>query len=135
MLTMQLSVGRRLLRRPGLTLRYEGGYLDYARRSDLYWDPDRYFTQGLALVMRQPVFKRVVLQLEARVGYGNDDGRSALERAFGASVALAEIGGVTAEIGYRYGETGRVDSPGASAGGGYSVHSGMLSLRYRFGKT
>jgi hypothetical protein len=135
LLAMQMSVGRRLLRRPNLTLRYEGGYLDYARRSDLYWDPNRYFNSGMAVVMRQPLATSVALQVEARVGYGNDDGRSALERSFGASVALAEIAGVTAELGYRYGETGRVDSPGAAGGGGYSVHSGTFSLRYRFGKT
>jgi hypothetical protein len=76
----------------------------------------------------------VTLQLEARVGYGDEEGQGSLERSFGASLALAEIAGITAEVGYRYGETGRVGDPGASSKG-YVAHSGTLGFRYRFGAT
>ena len=79
------------------------------------------------------IVQRVSLQVEARVGYGNEEGASSLERTFGTALAFADFAGFTAEVGYRYGETGRVNSPGSSGRTGYSVHTGTLTLRYRFG--
>lgn len=134
LVALQASLARRILRRPGVTLRVDTGYIDYAERSDRYWDPAQYVTSGLGAVLRQPLVRGVSLQLDARVGYGQEEGLGSLERSFGASLALAEVLGLTAEVGYRYGETGRVGSVGATGGGnGYVAHNGTLAVRYRFG--
>ena len=134
LVALQASLARRILRRPGVTLRVDTGYIDYAERSDLYWDPARYVTNGLSAILRQPLVRGVTLQLDARVGYGEEEGQGSLERSFGASLALADLLGLTAELGYRYGETGRVGSVGATGGGtGYVAHNGTLAVRYRFG--
>jgi hypothetical protein len=136
LVALQLSLARRVLRRPGVTIKWDGGYLDYAERSDLYWDPARYVTTGVAGIARQALFAGVYLQLEARVGYGQEEDQGSLERSFGATLALAEVQGITAELGYRYGEAGRVGSVGAAGGGdGYVAHYGTFGLRYRFGST
>jgi hypothetical protein len=50
----------------------------------------------VALVLRQELMPKVALQAEARVGYGNEEGIGALERTFGAALALADVAGVTA---------------------------------------
>src|SRR6185369_11534723 len=47
LIALQGSLARRILRKPGVTLKLDAGYLDYGDRSDLYWDPARYQTQGL----------------------------------------------------------------------------------------
>lgn len=134
LVALQASLARRILRRPGVTLRLDGSYLDYGERSDLYWDPAQYFTHGVGAIMGQEIVGGVSLQLEARVGYSQEEGQGALERSFGATLALAEVLGLTAEVGYRYGETGRVGGVGASGGGnGYVAHNGTLGVRYRFG--
>jgi hypothetical protein len=115
-------------------LKLDAGYLDYAERSDLYWDPARYQTQGLSAIFRQELFPKVSLQFDARVGYGIEESQGSLERSFGVSLALAEIRGLTAELGYRYGETGRVGGVGDTGGSnGYVAHNGTIALRYRFG--
>jgi tetratricopeptide (TPR) repeat protein len=134
LVALQASLARRILRKPGVTLKLDAGYLDYAERSDLYWDPARYETQGLSAILRQAIFPKVALQLEARVGYGREESQGSIERSFGASLALAEVVGITAELGYRYGETGRVGGVGDTGGGsGYVAHNGTVALRYRFG--
>ncbi|MCC6764712.1 MAG: tetratricopeptide repeat protein [Deltaproteobacteria bacterium] len=133
LVALQASLARRVLRKPGVTVKLDAGYLDYADRSDLYWDPARYLTQGLSAIVRQEIAPKVALQVDARVGYGQEEGQGSLERSFGAGLALAEVGGLTAEFGYRYGETGRVGSVGGGNGGGYVAHSGTIAVRYRFG--
>lgn len=134
LVALQASLARRILRRPGVTLRVDTGYIDYAERSDVYWDPAQYVTNGVSATLRQQLVRGVSLQLDARVGYGQEEGQGSLERSFGASLALAEVMGLTAEVGYRYGETGRVGGVGATGGGGgYVAHNGSLALRYRFG--
>ena len=130
-MALQASLARRVLRKPWLTLKLDAGYLDYAERSDRYWDPAQYVTQGLGATLRQALAPKVTLQVEARVGYGQEEGQGSLERSFGASLALADVAGLTAELGYRYGETGRVGSVNGS--GGYVAHSGTIALRYGFG--
>lgn len=131
LVALQASLARRVLRKPGVTLKLDTGYLDYAQRSDLYWDPALYWTQGLSAVLRQEIAPKVTLQIDARIGYGEEEGQGSIERSYGASLALAEVAGLTAELGYRYGETGRVGSTGASSG--YVAHSGTIAVRYRFG--
>ncbi len=133
LVALQASLARRVLRKPGLTLRLDGGYLGYADRSDVYWDPARYVTQGLSAILRQEVLTKVTFQLDARVGYGQEEGQGSLERSFGATLALADVAGLTADLGYRYGETGRVGSTGGSSG--YVAHTGSIGVRYRFGAT
>lgn len=134
LVALQASLARRILRRPGVTLRVDTGYIDYAERSDVYWDPAQYVTNGLSAILRQSLVRGVSLQLDARVGYGQEEGQGSLERSFGASLGLAEVRGLTAELGYRYGETGRVGGVGATGGGGgYVSHNGTLAVRYRFG--
>jgi tetratricopeptide (TPR) repeat protein len=134
LVALQASLARRILRKPGITLKLDAGYLDYAERSDLYWDPARYQTQGLSAIFRQELFPKVSLQFDARVGYGIEESQGSLERSFGVSLALAEIRGLTAELGYRYGETGRVGGVGDTGGSnGYVAHNGTIALRYRFG--
>jgi hypothetical protein len=85
-------------------------------------------------VLRQQLMPKVHLQVEARVGYGQEEGQGSLERSFGASLSILEMAGVTAEVGYRYGETGRVGNVSGGGGNGYSAHSGTIGLRYRFGR-
>ncbi|MCC6848863.1 MAG: tetratricopeptide repeat protein [Deltaproteobacteria bacterium] len=133
LVALQASLARRVLRKPGVTVKADAGYLDYAERSDLYWDPARYLTQGLSAIVRQEIAPSVTLQLDARVGYGQEEGQGSLERSVGVGLALAEVAGLTAELGYRYGETGRVGSVGGGNGGGYVAHSGTIAVRYRFG--
>jgi tetratricopeptide (TPR) repeat protein len=136
LVALQASLARRLLRRPGVTLRVDTGYLDYAERSDLYWDPAQYVTNGLSAIFRHEVVRGVSLQVDARVGYGQEEGQGSLERSFGAALALADVLGLTAELGYRYGETGRVGGVGDAGGGnGYVAHNGTLAVRYRFGSS
>jgi len=127
---LRASIGRRIMR-PGLTLRYEAGYLSTARRSNLYWDPAQYWTQGAVLAFTRPIAAHLRATLEARLGYGSDDGKGALERGFGGKLEVFEIAGLTAELGYRYGETGRTSLNGGSTG--YHAHTGTLSVSYRFG--
>jgi tetratricopeptide (TPR) repeat protein len=129
---LKASIGRRILR-PGLSLRYEIGYLSTAQRSDLYWDPARYWTQGAVLAFTRPIAPHLRIALEARVGYGDDDGTHSLERAFGGKLEIVEIAGLTAELGYHYGETGRASLDGGPSG--YHAHTGSLSVSYRFGTT
>jgi len=133
LVALQASLARRVLRRPGVTLKVDAGYLGNAARSDLYWDPKRYATQGLTAVLRQDIVPKMSVQLEARVGYGQEEGQGSLERSFGATLAIAEMVGITAEVGYRYGETGRVGNVSGGGGSGYVAHSGTFALRYRFG--
>ncbi len=133
LVALQASLARRVLRQPGVTLKLDAGYLGYTERSDLYWDPSRYVTQGLSAILKQQLAPKVNLQVDARVGYGLEDGQGSLERSFGATLAITDVVGVTAEIGYRYGETGRVGSTGMSTG--YVAHTGTIGLRYRFGAT
>jgi hypothetical protein len=133
LVALQASLARRILRKPGVTLKLDAGYLDYADRSDLYWDPVRYLTEGLTAILRQEIAPKVSLQIEARVGYGQEESQGSLERSFGASLALVEVAGLTAELGYRYGETGRVGSVGGGNGNGYVAHSGTIAVRYGFG--
>jgi hypothetical protein len=135
LVALQASLGRRVLRKPGVTLKLDASYLGYAERSDLYWDPQRYVTEGVSAVLRQQLLPKVTLQIDARVGYGEEEGQGSLERSFGASLSLLEMAGITAEIAYRYGETGRVGNVSGGGGNGYVAHSGTIGIRYRFGAT
>jgi tetratricopeptide (TPR) repeat protein len=125
------SLGRRVLRRPALTVRYDLAYLSYAERSRRYWDPGRYLSHAGAATLAVGIGPAGRAVLDARLGWGDEDGRGSLEYALGAGVETAPVGGVSAEIGYRYGKSADIGS--RRSGGGYSIHTASLALHYRWG--
>jgi tetratricopeptide (TPR) repeat protein len=130
--TASLSVSRRVLRVPRVVLGYSFNFVSYAERTDLYWDPRHYVSNGAVASLSQPVGPRVRIVLDGRVGYGVDRDGS-LERAGGARVEFGEFSfgtfrTLSADVGYQYAESGEL----GIAGGNYSAHSGRLSIRYRF---
>lgn len=74
-----------------LRLHAGAGYLGYTRRSDLYYDPDFDLSGLFGLSHRQPLPYRLVLDLEARGGYGGarQDGVRGRGPAYEVAAALA----------------------------------------------
>lgn len=129
------SLGRRVLRRPGLRLGWEGSYLSYAERStdaagrSRYWDPPDYLSNALVVRARHALATAVRLSADGRVGWGIERGHGSLERAAGAGLELGPLLGLTLELGGRWGQTARA----GGEGDGYEIWSAWATLRWRPG--